>query len=131
MLGLKVYSTFKDKCDALSFNTEQHNLDWTSKLEEDLSLNPPSACLKIKTFNNNSLGQHLQVLVVRREAGRLEDAPSLQRILQTVEELQLLLRSQHEHLLQQLKMVILVSHPELNSIFLTFPGVGMFIKLWM
>ena len=69
--------------------------------------------------------------MVRREAGRLEDAPSLQRILQTVEELQLLLRSQHEHLLQQLKMVILVSHPELNSIFLTFPGVGMFIKLWM
>jgi len=32
----------------------------------------------------------------------LEDAPSLQRILQTVEELQLLLRPQHEHLLQQL-----------------------------
>ena len=70
--------------------------------------------------------------MVRREAGRLEDAPSLQRILQTVEELQLLLRSQHEHLLQQLKIIILVSHhPELNSIFLTFPGVGMFIKLWM
>jgi len=70
--------------------------------------------------------------VVRREAGRLEDSPSLQRILQTVEELQLLLGSQHEHLLQQLKIIILVSyHPELNSVFLTFPGVGMFIKLWM
>ena len=47
----------------------------------------------------------------------MEDAPSLQRILQTVEELQLLLRSQHEHLLQQLKMIILVSHhPDLNSV---------------
>ena len=47
----------------------------------------------------------------------MEDAPSLQRILQTVEELQLLLRSQHEHLLQQLKIIILVSHhPDLNSV---------------
>ena len=58
----------------------------------------------------------------------------LERVLQAVEQLQLLLRSQHEDLLQQLRerevrYIILLNDTE--DCDLTLPGVGMLIKLWM
>ena len=51
------------------------------------------------------IGFHLPLrreMLQRRYSWRLEDASSLKRVLQAVKQFQLLLRFQHEHLLQQL-----------------------------
>ena len=54
--------------------------------------------LDIVGFHPSLKGEPLQ----RRYRWRLKDSSSLKRVLQAVKQFQLLLRFQHEHLLQQL-----------------------------
>ena len=59
---------------------------------------------------------------------RLDDASGEEGVLQPVVELQLLVRPQHEHLLEELqggRQLTQVPRP------LTLPGVGMLMKVWM
>ena len=81
------------------------------------------------------IGFHLPLrreMLQRRYSWRLEDASSLKRVLQAVKQFQLLLRFQHEHLLQQLSEKDCQITEYLNFKFYnTLPGVTILMKLWM
>lgn len=69
-------------------------------------------------------------MLQRRYSWRLEDASSLKRVLQAVKQFQLLLRFQHEHLLQQLSEKDCQITEYLNLKFYnTLPGVTILMKL--